>query len=145
MPQTESLQVWFKASQFQISSGEDEETNPLCYGKALATWLRGKLIALGYAVEEVIPEDWGWCVMCQRKPFMLWVGCSNIHGYVQSRPEEPPPRGDEVVWSCIVVAEVPLLGRLFKRPDTNAATSRLFAQVEQVLGSEPDVVFVEEP
>jgi len=145
MRQTNPLQLWFKASQFQIEAGEDEETNPLCFGKQLATWLRGKLIAEGYAVEEVIAEDWGWCVMCQRKPFMLWVGCVNIHDYAKSRPEDPPPLGSDVVWSCLVVAELPLLARLLSRPDTSPATSQLYTQVKRILCAEPDVVFVEEP
>ena len=145
MPQTNPLQIWFRASQFQIEAGEDEETNPRCYGKHLATWLRGKLIAEGYAVEEVIAEDWGWCVMCRRNPFMLWVGCANIHDYSKSGQDGPLPLGGEVVWSCIIVAEVPMLARLFSRPDTDGATSQLYAQVKRILSAELDIVFVEEP
>jgi hypothetical protein len=145
MPQDIAHQLWFKAEQFQIEPGEDEQTNPLCFGKALATWLRGKLTSEGHTVEEVIAEDWGWCVMCQRVPFMLWIGCANVHDYSKSGPEHPPPRGGEVVWSCMVVAELPLLSRLFKRPDTGAATEKLFEQVRRLLNAEPDVTFVEQP
>ena len=34
----------------------------------------------GVPVEGVIPEDLGWVVMISRKPFMLWLACSNTDG-----------------------------------------------------------------
>ncbi|MEW8355501.1 MAG: hypothetical protein AB2556_23930 [Candidatus Thiodiazotropha sp.] len=54
---------------------------------------------------EVIPEDWGWCVMCSRKPYMLWVGC----GYIDAEEESPgeQPVNDEIIWHCFVTAEIP--------------------------------------
>jgi hypothetical protein len=51
---------WFTSDLFQIQKGEDEETNPGCYGKELGNWLCEKLKSFGYDVEELIPEDWGW-------------------------------------------------------------------------------------
>jgi len=144
MPQ-DALQLWFRASQFEIEPGEDEETNPLCYGRQLALWLRSRLIAQGYAVEDVISEDWGWCVMCQRKPFSLWVGCVSVHDYAKSRPEDPPPQGKDVLWTCFIVAEHSLVSRLFGRPDTTAATAQLHSQVKRLLEAEPDIVFTNAP
>jgi len=52
-----STQFWFKSTLFEIEPGEDKETNPRCYGKHLANWLRQKLVEKGYAVEGVGPED----------------------------------------------------------------------------------------
>ena len=47
-------QFWFTSSLFDIEQGEDEETNPLCFGRQLSNWLRIKLRAKGYDVEDVI-------------------------------------------------------------------------------------------
>jgi hypothetical protein len=62
---------------FTITKGEDDETNPRRYGKSLAEWIRSRFLANGLPVEDVIPEDWGWCVIVQSKPFLLWIGCGN--------------------------------------------------------------------
>jgi len=69
---------WFKSSLFEIEPGEDEEINPGIYGRQVATWLRQKLDAAGFTVEDVLNEDWGRCLMCQRSPFALWVGVSSV-------------------------------------------------------------------
>jgi len=137
--------LWFKTDKFEIVPGEDDETNPLCFGKQLAEWLRIKLISCGYEVEPVIPEDWGWCVMCSRKPFMLFVGCVSMHDYAVSKPSDPIPKGNDVVWTCTVFAEQSLLGRIFKRIDTAEAVEKLFSQIHIALSSEPDITFIDEP
>ncbi len=138
-------QLWFKTDKFEIIEGEDSETNPLCFGKQLAEWLRAKLISKGYPVEDIIPEDWGWCVMCSRKPFMLWVGCVNVHSYATTKPGDPIPKGNEVVWTCHVVAEPSIIGRLFKRVDTTPAVEKLFEHVHSVLLEDSSITFVEAP
>ena len=43
---------FFKSNLFEIEPGEDEETNPGCYGKQLSHWLKDKFSKLGYEVEE---------------------------------------------------------------------------------------------
>ena len=57
MPGKLGAQFWFKSSLFDIEQGEDEETNPLCFGRQLSNWLRIKLREKGYDVEDVIAED----------------------------------------------------------------------------------------
>jgi hypothetical protein len=94
-------QFWFRSSLFEIEPGEDEETNPLRFGRQLARWLRERLVAEGRAVEEVVPEDWGWCLVVQRKPFLLWVGCVGVHDYAISKPGDQPPCGSEMVWAAM--------------------------------------------
>ena len=145
MPHKIGAQFWFKSDLFAIEPGEDEKTNPLCYGRQLAKWLRTKLIAKGYAVEDVIPEDWGWCVMCARTPFMLWVGCVSVHDYEKSKPEDPPPNGRDVTWSCMVTAEPPLLAGLFKRINVEPALSDLSKHVSNILSAEPSITLTAEP
>ena len=145
MPHKFGAQFWFKSPLFDIEPGEDEQTNPLCYGRQFANWLRAKLLARGYDVEEVIPEDWGWCVMCARKPFMLWVGCVSVHDYNKTKPEDPLPRAKDITWACSVTAETPLLAGLFKRIDVEPKLGELSKHVEAILRAEPDIAFTEQP
>ena len=81
---------WFKSSKFEIEPGEDEEINPGLYRRQLASWLKQRLEAKGYQVEDVIQEDWSRCLMCSREPFMLWVGCGSITDL--ERSGRPPAR-----------------------------------------------------
>jgi hypothetical protein len=136
-------QLWLRSSLFEIEAGEDQQTNPGRYGKQLSTWLRSKLIERGYKAAEVLPEDWGWCVMCRREPFLLWIGCGSVFDDSQY-PNSPPP-GREVTWSCFVTAEKPFLRGLFKRIDTSAAVEALFKDVEAILAAEPSISLTEEP
>jgi hypothetical protein len=106
--------------------------------------LRTKLVEKGYKVEEVIPEDWGWCVMCARDPFMLWVGCGSVLDH-EPNPDAPPPSRKEITWSCFVTAEKPFLRGLFKRIDTTSAVERLYRDVEGILKAEPTITLTAEP
>src|SRR5687768_6831405 len=125
---------WFKSSLFEIEPGEDEGINPGVYGKQLSEWLAGKLSGLGYNV-EVIEEDWGRCIMCNRDPVWLWVGCANMH---LDFPELPAtvPKKEEIVWHCFVVSEIPFWKRLFKRIDLEPLRKKLTEQLASILSSE---------
>lgn len=83
-------QLWFRSTLFEIEPGEDEETNPLCFGRQLARWLRQALIAQGYFVEEPIPKDWGWCLAGRPTQAVLALGrlrqCSQLCGLTPNRP-----------------------------------------------------------
>jgi hypothetical protein len=61
----------FESPAFAVAPGEDEETNPGIFGKALAQWLAGQLRDAGFATGEVIAEDFGWCVPVESKPHAL--------------------------------------------------------------------------
>lgn len=93
----------FKSELFEIEPGEDEETNPRCYGRQLSHWLKDKFTKLGYEVEEVIPEDWGWVVMCARKPYRLWIGVRCVE---ENDDPNPIPKKENIIWNCFVTAEV---------------------------------------
>ena len=134
----------FKSSLFEIEPGEDKETNPRCYGKRLALWLRAKLERAGYQI-EVLPEDWGWCVICQRQPFLLWVGCGNARDYDEVDLNARRPVGTDIVWHCFPEAELPLLARLFKRVDVNPALDKLDADLRAVLSNEAAIELVPAP
>jgi hypothetical protein len=61
-------QVTFETDFFKPLPGEEEQTNPSCYGQALALWLRDQLLNRGVSVEEVLPEDFGWVVATPTDP-----------------------------------------------------------------------------
>jgi hypothetical protein len=140
-----SHQFWFRSTRFEIEPGEDEETNPLCFGRQLANWLRERLVEQGRTVEEVLPDDWGWCLVVQRKPFLLWVGCVSVHDYAATKPSDPLPCGSEVVWTCTVVAEQSLLGRLRGGVNTTPAVEALFQETRGIIEAEASNTFVPQP
>jgi len=136
---------WFKSDLFEIEKGEDEETNPQCYGKQLSSWLKEKFIGHGYEVEDVIPEDWGWCLICSRKPYSLWVGCGSIVNEMEQEDSTTIPDKSEIIWHCFVVAEVPFLKKLFGRINTQPGIKKLSQELESILLTEPEIEPVPEP
>jgi hypothetical protein len=62
---------------------------------------------------------------------------------VESLPSLPD--GKDVVWSCHVVAEVPLLKRLLRAPDSEPQVKDLFERVHRLVASAPGTAFVAEP
>ena len=150
----ESTAYSFRSDLFSIDPQEDEETNPFCYGKALAEWVRAKFEELGYKPEAVIAEDWGWCVMLERQPFMLWVGCGcdRSEFYEAVSPEQKGAFGPderEVTWSCVVGADAPVWTaffwkRLFSGASTRARVDIVDEQLKNVLANEPRIQLVAE-
>jgi hypothetical protein len=131
---------WFTSSLFKLEPGEDEEINPGRYGRQLAIWLKVQLEQHGYNVETVIAEDWGRCLMLSRDPFSLWVGCGNVDD-----PTANVPSSENIVWHCFPAAEVPFLKRIFGKPDTTAALSKLDAELRAIFSAEPAITLLAEP
>ena len=128
-----------------MEPGEDEETNPRLYGRQLATWLRQRFASLGYEVEDVIPEDWGWSVMCQRDPYLLFVGCVNLRDYEHARPNDPPPPKERLLWNAVPTAEVPFFKYVLRtKPETQAGLEKLDEQLRGILEAEPRIEIVDE-
>ncbi len=150
----ESSTILFRSDLFQVDPREDEQTNPFCYGRALAEWVRIKFQTLGYEPEPVIAEDWGWCVMLRREPFMLWVGCGNDRSefYKKVTPEEKAsfvPDGRAIEWSCFVGADVPIWTpffwkRLLGRASTETHVSVVADQLRTILVKELRIHFSNE-
>lgn len=143
---------WFKSEKFEIEKGEDEETNPYYYGKALANWLCQKFSDLGYD-SEVVPEDWGWCVMCVYRQYLLWVGCGTMQSeeLIEIYDAENPPKGSDVIWHVFTDIELPFF--MFKslflkwtgKLDLKEPLEKLNNELAHILTSEPDIHFCEEP
>lgn len=121
-----NAQVTFETEFFQPVPGEEEKTNPGCYGQALANWLQEQLRARGVSVEEAIPEDFGWVVMTSCKPFKLWLGCRNTNGSVTE-------------WSIFPEAELSLAQRVFGRIDTAPAMEALWQHIKALVPNIPNV------
>lgn len=131
---------WFHCSLFTLDSHEEEEGRKREHGRQLALWLQSRLEQRGYAATEVVGEDWGWCVLCQSKPFMLWVGCGSVDAIETSL--EGSKRGP-TVWHCFPVAEVPLLARVFRRVDATEALERLDTDLHDILSSDSNILLVD--
>lgn len=149
----ETPQLHFRSDLFSVDPNEDEETNPFCYGKQLAAWVAAKFQAAGYSPEPIIPEDWGWCVMLERRPFLLWIACGNDRSefYESVTPEQKPnfvPRADQLKWTCFVGSDVlvwtPFFWqRLFGKASTSEAVARVASQLEQFLKAERGITLTE--
>ena len=110
--------------------GEDEATNPERYGKALALWVADVLHANCWSTEGVVPEDWGWSVVVERKPVLLSVCCGN---------EE----GSSTRWSILVAVETGFVGKLLGRKAPTAEIARLWDFIENAARGHPGVSAVE--
>jgi hypothetical protein len=112
----------FESSAFPVVRGEDEETNPRIYGKALAQWLAEQLRAAGVPAGEVIAEDFGWCVRVESKPHTLYVACA-------STGEKPDQ------WRVFAFAEGGVMARLLGKDKRAESLASLFAAVRHCLKS----------
>jgi len=115
----------FESSAFAIGPGEDEQTNPGIYGKALAQWLAEQLCAAGFAAGEAIAEDFGWCVPVESQPHSLYVACANA--------EEPDH------WRVFVFAEGGVVARILGKDKSAESLASLFTTVRRCLESAPIV------
>ncbi len=122
----QSALLEFESSAFAVAPGEDEQTNPGIYGKALAQWLAGQLRVRGLPAGDVIPEDFGWCIPVESKPYSLYVACA-------SADEKPN------YWRVFTFAEGGAMARLFGKDKSAEALSSLFATVKQSLEAAPAV------
>lgn len=145
MTEEQPVWYWFESDLFEIEEGEDDETNPKMYGKRLSGWIRQKLIGFGYDVEEVIPEDFGWLVLCQRSPYLLGVVCVSHIDDQTMREDDPPPEPDRVTWCCTIFVEVPFFKRLFGKVDTTEGVKKLDRELRGILNSETGIRLVDAP
>ena len=120
------LQVTFQTDFFKPVAGEEAQTNPGRYGRALAQWLAEKLRERGVALEGIVPEDFGWMVMVSHKPFKLWLACANTEG---SRNE----------WSVFPVAEASMVQRLLRRINPASEVEKLRVHLVELVPSIPGV------
>lgn len=145
-------EIYFTSSRFNIVEGEENETNPGRFGKELGTWLCDHLKSRGYSEVELIPEDFGWCVMCSRQPFMLWVCCGSMPTEeIMNSTIDNPPDIEKIVWTVFPVAEIPFfylrshILNLFGKIKMDSARQKLQEELRDILESASDIHFTEDP
>lgn len=107
--------TWHLIQLFQVEPGEDEETNPCIYGKQFSDWVAQRPRENGYEEAKADPEDWGWAVSCQIKPFYLYISCASFVDYSGTKDPSIVPKPEEITWQCFVAAEKPLVRNPFKK------------------------------
>jgi hypothetical protein len=114
----------FESSSFPIVPGEDEETNPGIYGKALAEWLTGQVRSAGYSPGAIIAEDFGWCIPIASEGCSVYVVCAST---------------DETAseWRVFAFGERGLIARLSSRDTRAALLTGLFTALRRSLESAP--------
>ena len=111
----------FESSAFAVIPGEDEETNPGIYGKALAAWISDQLRLAGVPAGNVIPEDFGWCVPVKSPPYSLYVSCTNGE-----------PAGH---WQIFAFVEGGLTNRILRKDQSAELVAGLYATLRRCLES----------
>jgi len=107
-------QIHAQSSRFAIEPGEDKETNPGIYGRALAQWLATQLPVFGWRVKGCIAEDFGWLVGVEDSKFRLFVACANGHDGADS-------------WQAFTFVEGGGLLGVFARSEKQQLADRLLA------------------
>ena len=125
----QSALLHFESNAFPVTPGEDEQTNPGIFGRALAEWVGDRLRERGLPAGDIIPEDFGWCVPVTLSPHAVYVACANDGGL-----DEGAGR-----WQLFVFAEGGLMQRLFGKDTRREAMSRVFEAVRQALASSPEI------
>ena len=118
-------QVEFRSSKFPPYEGEEEQINPGLWGKRLAEYLVQKLAERGIVTEEMVAEDWGWCVPVRNEEFRLAVCCGHQNG-------------DDDEFLCFTDPSNPIVKKLFKKIDATPQLTRLTA-LQQILASDPEI------
>ena len=122
----QSALLRFESSAFSIAPGEDEETNPGIFGKALAQWLSEQLATRGFKVTGVFPEDFAWCIGVDSNPHASFVACSNTPDH-------------NTQWGVFVVSEGGLLSRLFGKDKRQEVVASLYSEIKEILSASPSI------
>ena len=122
--------VTFSSAFFQVEPGEDAQTNPGIFGKALAHWLAEQLRRRGVPVLDVVAEDWGWCVTVKTQPLRLGVACASFDGSTTR-------------WRAFVFAERGPLQWVRRSGDPRAEVAELRSHLAAVIAAVPDATDVE--
>ncbi len=119
-------QLIFASSQFPPEAGEDEETNPGIYGRALVAWLSDQLARSGYRVMRIVAEDFGRLIQLEDPNFQLYVACAST---------------DETAteWRVFSFAEFGWLASLLGRRNKPSVVSKVMADVKAILQAAPSI------
>jgi hypothetical protein len=116
-------QIHVRSSRFAIEPGEDDETNPEIYGRALAQWLATQLPAYGWRVKGCIAEDFGRLVELEDPKFRVFVACASGHDGPDS-------------WQAFTFVEGGGILGIFSKSEKQRLADRLLSDVERALRSD---------
>lgn len=123
--------IHIRSTKFPIQPGEaDELVNEGTYGKALAEYLQGRLLELGYEAPFVCCEDWGWWVDIKGQPFTLGI-C--VYGF---------PNDDNSLDLCFQISEKPerrWSWTRFQFIDRAPTVEKLSRDLEEIVDSDPEI------
>ena len=121
--------VEFRSNKFPPYEGEEEQINPDLWGQRLGEYLKEKLHCTGIETEELIPEDWGWCLPVRNDEFPMWIGCGHYQEY---------PNG----YLCFIEPSKPYIRKLFKKIDTTRQIDRVAEALDNILRLDPEITHI---
>lgn len=123
--------IHIKTAKFPVLPGEDDElVNEGTYGKALALYLEERLKEKSHRVPFICCEDWGWWVEIEGHPFTTGVRIYATENLAESHElcvAVAPDPGQRWSWSR------------FRFVDTTKVAKKLFADLNQIFTSDPEV------
>ncbi len=84
----------------------------------------------GIETEEIIPEDWGWCIPIKNDGFRLAICCGHQNG-------------DDDEFLCFTDPDKPIVKKFFTKIDATEQLGRLVAAMAKILAADPDIRDVE--
>ncbi len=138
-----SQSFWFKSSELKVIPGEDEETNPLRFGKSVANWIAESLDQNGFET-SVYPEDWGWRIDCLNSPCPIWIGCGNMDED-DGNGDLKEPDINNLTWQCFVEADKPFFKNLLKKIDASKEVAQVSKALADLLENTSHITLVQEP
>jgi hypothetical protein len=116
----------FESSAFAVAEGEDAETNPGIFGKALAEWLSRGLNVRGVGAKPPYAEDWGWCVEVTGHKYPTGLACASDDG-------------EKASWRVYAFSDLGLFGGFRGRDASVRAVNELIETVKDLLSKEGSV------
>lgn len=121
----------FKSTELGVIPGEDEEANPLRFGKSVASWISDNFNSIGFNT-AINPKDWGWRVECLSEPYPIWIGCGNMEeDYDQGNFKESDI--NNLTWQCFVSADKPFFKSLFKKLDATEKINQVALALKKLI------------
>jgi hypothetical protein len=116
----------FESTAFPVAEGEDDETNPGIFGKALAEWLWSCLKDRGVPVKTPFAEDWGWCVELTNQKQRTGLACASEDN-------------EKTAWRVYAFVDLGLFGRFRGKSAAVRAANELIGKVSEALSAEQSV------
>ncbi len=121
---------WVEPEDFRVDACEDAEGSPGDYGRGFALCIAKQLRGAGESVLDVVPEDFGQCVILKRRPYLLWIGCAK-------------ERGSTGRWGAFVCAQPNLLQQWMLAVQLRADIARVQARLLEHLVASTGAVELE--